>query len=462
MRPNYLLLLLYFLSGLFFTSTPSFASDTPYRLSEAIGTPTWFSFGLNQRTRYEFLSNDFRSPALGNSQGLFLRNLLWVQIKGDQVGLMLEGQDSRAYFTQDTPLNTTHVNPIELLQAYIFYATTGLFTTGDRFEMKLGRYTLDLGSRRLVARNRFRNTINSFTGLVANWTGNTTQKFTLFVSLPVQRQPNTQNQLEDNVIKFDEERFNTIFWGLFYENGLAQTDMMLNAYALTLHEDDTSSINTRNRQLITPGVRVMQEPQTNKFDFEMEVAGQFGQSRSSAAATNTTNLDHRAFFAHLAGGFSFDHKINPRIALLYDYASGDKDPTDSSNERFDTLFGARAFEYGSTGIFGSFARSNVHGPGLKVFIKPIKNLKVNLGYRPFWLASKKDAWTTSGLQDVTGNSGSFVGHLLETNAQWQILPKNMSFHTGIAFLVPGEFMKNVPGGSSETSTYAFTSLDFAL
>ena len=65
---------------------------------------------------------------------------------------------------------------------------------------------------------------------------------------------------------------------------------------------------------------------------------------------------------------------SPRLIFQYDYASGDDDPNDADNNRFDTLYGARRFDFGPTGIYGPFARANLSTPGMRIKLKPAANM----------------------------------------------------------------------------------------
>ena len=100
-------------------------------------------------------------------------------------------------------------------------------------------------------------------------------------------------------------------------------------------------------------------------------------------------LQHQAWYQHLDVGYTFDMPWTPRFALEYDYASGDKDPNDGKDQRFDTLFGARRFEFGPTGIYGAFARSNINTPGYRIGINPRSDVQAFLSHRAFWLAIVK-------------------------------------------------------------------------
>jgi hypothetical protein len=144
------------------------------------------------------------------------------------------------------------------------------------------------------------------------------------------------------------------------------------------------------------------------------------------------------------GGWTFDVAWQPRLAIQWDYASGDKDPTDDKNGRFDTLFGARRFELGPTGIYGPFARSNLNTFGLRVEVEPTQTVTAFFAYRAFWLAQKRDVWFGSGLSDPTGQSGSFLGDQIELRIRWRPLPGNVLLDTGYAHLFRGEFMKSAP------------------
>jgi hypothetical protein len=140
--------------------------------------------------------------------------------------------------------------------------------------------------------------------------------------------------------------------------------------------------------------------------------------------------------------------------LDYDYASGDKNPNDGNDGRFDTLYGARRFDFGPTGIYGAFSRANINSPGFRLNLVPRSDVQFMLSYRQFWLAQSTDCWggaTCSGtnliLQDKTGKSGTNVGQQLELSARWDF-NSSLNFETGYAHLFKGSFAKNAPKAPS--------------
>ena len=80
-----------------------------------------------------------------------------------------------------------------------------------------------------------------------------------------------------------------------------------------------------------------------------------------------------------------------------------------------------------------------------------------VGYRAFWLASDKDTWTTSGVRDVTGNAGSFLGHQIEMRVRYHPFPKNVRIEMGAAHLFVGEFVEDAPNANSaDNITYLYS------
>ena len=437
-------------------------SSGPWRLADALKLPEWLTVSGTHRVRFEYVFNQFRSGRPGDSRLLVFRTTALVEARHEQFRFGAELLDSRAYHeTNDTPINTTSVNPVELLQAYASFhwedEQRGL--TG---RVKGGRLTYDFGSRRLVARNRYRNTINSFTGVEAEIVNDCGWSTRATFSLPIQRRPLDADDLDDNDPEFDREDEEVYFYGIFVKSPELGPGILTEYYFFALNEEDTSDRATRDRELYNPGFRVYRKPGKNVVDFEVEGVLQFGHSRSSAAATNTTRLLHLAYFVHGAVGYTFDAPWKPRVILQYDFASGDRDPNDSRNERFDTLFGARRFEFGPTGIYGAFARSNLHTPGIRIQVKPRSDMSAFLAYRPFWLAEQRDAWTTSGLRDVTGDSGTFLGHQLDGRFRWDLVPGNVRFECGAAGLLRGGFVRDAPGANpgDPLVVYAQTAFTF--
>lgn len=419
-------------------------ADSPgwntWRIDDAL--PDWISLAAEHRTRYEFLDDEFRSGTRGDREILVLRTLVHGRLRlADGLWIGAEVQDSRAEVNGDTPLNTTIVNAVELLRAYVEWTREDVF--GGTIAAQAGRITMDLGSRRFVARNRYRNTINGFSGIDVGWESSAGTELGAFWMLPVRRQPNRLDQLRDNEIQDDEEDFDLQFWGVHAASALPVLGRG-EVFFLGLREQDEPDRRTRKRELYTTGFRLFRVPERSRFDYTLETALQFGRSRATATAGR---LDHFAHFHHAEIGYTFDCAWTPRLVLQYDFASGDGDPTDGDNNRFDTLFGARRFDFGPTGIYGPFARSNLNTPGVRLQLKPARSVTSFLAVRSFWLADRSDTWTTAGVRDARGKSGSYLGTQFEMRLRWELLPGNLRLETGYAHLFDGDFIENAPNSS---------------
>jgi hypothetical protein len=442
---------------LFAASEPARAAE-PSTLAGALGLPDWLRISVEHRTRFEYLGDQFRTAATDRYDGMWaFRTLVHGEVTlADWLKVGAELQDSRQAATScGTPITTSDVNTVELLRAYFLLSGGAPF--GGTQTLQAGRITMDVGSRRLVARNSYRNTINAFTGLDWSWKNEEGRELRAFWTLPVQRRPRRQPRLQDNDIQFDDESLDLQFWGVFHSDQFPWGDGKIRheLFYFGLYEDDTRRVSTADRRLHTPGFRIFQRPAPSAFDFVIESAFQFGESRTSS--TSTDERDHFAHFQHAEVGYSFDCPWKPRVALQYDYASGDHDPTDDHNGRFDTLFGARRFDFGPTGFYGPFARGNLNTPGIRLEAKPRSDVTGMVAYRGFWLAAKKDAWTTSGVVDPAGDSGRFIGQQLEFSLRWDVLPGNLQLETGYAHLFAGKFIDTAPNSNRQgDSDYVYT------
>lgn len=347
-------------------------------------------------------------------------------------------------------LSVSNVNALDVLQ---LFAEFRFGTNGNdlpRHQLRLGRQTIDLGSRRLVARNNFRNTINAFTGASWRWVASDTRSSAhVFWTTPVRRRPDDLASTIDNVIELDDQDLDVQFFGGFYERKLRIGALQVEGYVYGLEEDAPG---TRHRSLITPGVRLRRPAATGELDIEIETAYQFGNSRLDATGPS---LDHQAWFQHLSVGYTFRAPWTPRVRFAFDFASGDRDPDDTDNQRFDTLFGARRFEYGPTGIYGAIARSNIASPELRLELKPGSDLQWLVATRALRLASRRDTWTAASITDASGASGRHLGQQVETRIRWNLRQSTVRLEAGIAYLFNGRFQEEAVGGQGTDTAYGY-------
>lgn len=423
-------------------SPVSYGSFVFDRKKQTAELPTWLYIAASHRTRYESLSTQFRSKGKGGDQQLAMRTLFAVGVKSSEFNLVLEAGDSRAILDDDgSPLSTNMINPIELIQGYLVWKHQGLFKKGDRSSLRIGRLTLDMGSRRLVARSKFRNTMNTFSGVEWTHVNRRGNELQFFYTMPTNRKPKSFSDLKNNHINFDMPTGRTHFWGVSYTNINLLKSHEVNFYGTGLHEKDSKEIATYDRNLITAGFRTNTSKKEIGLDYLIESIYQFGESRNSKKSTDNTDLEHFAHFHHVEAGYSWKPYYSYRIAVEYDYASGDSSSSDNHNGRFHSLYGARRFDFGPTGIYGPFKRENLNSVGLRITMKPSNATEFMSSYRGFWRASKSDGWVASGISDVTNIAPRFLGQQVEVRLRWKAVPQTLHLELGSAYLRSGKFAK---------------------
>lgn len=407
------------------------------RSLDATGLPgteklDWLDLGFEQRTRYEFRRNDLRRDQQVTDNPLLLRTRAYFGVKNilDPFRFAVELQDSRRYFSQFERDNRD-VNELEPIQAYAeLHFDDGLGE--DRpLSIKAGRMAFESLDRRLIARNEWRNTTNTFQGVRVqlgkdqnDWSAD------LLALQPLERLKTHTDRA------VDEQWF---FGGIGSWRGWSQW-ITLQPYYLGLsqgHDDGAP-----DRDIHTVALRAYGPAGKTGFDYDVSGLYQFGEQDDQT---------HNAWAATVDLGYTIEHAWKPRVGVFYGYVSGDRNPGDHEDNRFDRLFGfARPWSSNDY-----IQMENVSTPKLVVAFEPLKDLKIDTAYVAYWLASRSDRWNTANLRDATGKSGDFLGHEYNLRARFPILPR-VKGNIGYAYFAPGKFPSQL--GRTEDSHFVYVEL----
>lgn len=419
-----------------------------FSLYEALGSPENWTIKGTLRPRYEILGGQFRPAPAPRSNELFqTQTAVFAEYNAGPVRFGAEMFDSRAYFQRrgSSSIAGTEVNALELAQAYAAFDLKDTFGEGTKSGLVGGRMTLNVGSRRLISRQQYRNTTNAYTGLAFDWQNAEKDKLRLFWLMPHTRLPEDRAGLLANEIVWDRESTDVqLYGGTFTKSAVLGGTFEIYGYGL--QEQDSAAFGgfqTRNRRLFTPGLRLFRAPSLGTFDYEFEGIYQTGLAHETAAVTDTRDLRVSAGFVHAEVGYTFNTYFPTRVALQYDYGSGD-DSNPNTYTRFDTLYGARRFEYGPTGIYGPVQRSNLSSPGVRLELMPHKDWDFFAEYRLLYLANATDSFAFTGVRDRTGGSGNFAGQQLEGRVRHWLIPDTMRVDVGTGYLIKGDFLRNAP------------------
>lgn len=368
-----------------------------------------WDFGAQVRVRFESKSGfavpgvpgavDFSDAAPDNNYWLFREKVHLGWKPCPWFTAFAEARDSRTVFDKRTPEPEEDV--LDLHQAWVALGNAREFP----LTLKVGRQELSYGDERLVGAFDWNNLGRVFDAAKARF-----ERDTLWVDAFVGR-----------VVLANDDHFNVAndydwFWGAYASSRALVPKQETQLYFLARNTGPDSPTATTGRpqaggpaarDIYTVGLRVKSLPGAfGGWDYEAELAGQFGDFYDSGAGRR---LDHEAFAAHVAGGYTWSQtQFAPRLGLEYNYASGDNDPTDGRHRTFENLFPTNHKFYG---YMDFFSWQNLHNVRFAASLKPAKGVTVTADYHLFWLADTHDFfYAASGLPRRTGGYGIAPGN----------------------------------------------------
>lgn len=414
------------------------------------------------RVRYEMVEGQYRPGYDNRDDQLAVRSTLLAEWKKGDWRLVGEMFDSRAYDTDaGSVVSANEINVFEPVQAFVQRDFRAPFGDGSSASVAAGRFTMNVGSRRLVASDDYRNTPQGYTGVRAELRTADKVQWNFFYVLPHQRRPDAAATIRDHDWGLDHEGTDLQLWGaVVAKPALLPGGALGEVGYVGLRERDNGARATRDRRLHNFSVRALRDAAAGKFDYEFEGIYQAGSARTGTAAA-APRQDVNAWFAHVEAGYTMRDAWKTHWSLELDRATGDAPGGD--NQRFDTLFGMRRADLAPSGIFGAVGRTNIQSVGVRVEVNPTPRLDVMAAWRVLRADEATDSFSTSGIRDASGAAGRAAGSLLDTRLRYWIVPRKLRTELTGVWLDRGRMLREAPNASPWGNTfYAAAALSYTF
>lgn len=417
----------------------TFGSTAPYDLPDFKPAsllnrelPRWISFGVEERLRWEsYHDGSFKL----NNHDSYLLNRFRFQMTirpSNWFRIVSQVQDSRP-FLQKPPYGPPNENTWDLKLAYAEFGDP----EKQWFSLRVGRQSINYNNT-LMADSQWRNQARSYDAAVANLH---VDRFRLGIFAA-----SVVNPLIDGISHHQEG--NNIY-GLYGGIERLLPNSVLEPFVLwrvapSVAVETTAKIKTGRLDEKTYGFR-WKGTVIDDLDYSFEAVWQRGSAGSNQIQAGGTT-------------FGAGYRINrlywrPRVFLQYDYATGDRNPTDGVRGTFDTLYPTAHDRFGITDQFGW---QNIKAYRMGLTVEPRRRWTVTGQYLDFWLASATDAlYNTSGgaiVRDSTGRSGTHVGGELD-GYTWYELNRHVNVGVGVGHIMPGRFLLTTAKGPNYTYPY---------
>jgi hypothetical protein len=425
--------------------------------------------GAQLRLRYEVKDNlaiagapgslDFRKDGASVDNSYFMSRVRpRVGYNGQWFSFMVEGRSSTTTGDGRNP-NPESDGPMDLHQAYVSVGNHKEFPLST----KVGRQELSYGDERLVGAFAWNNIGRVFDAAKVRWQNPWfgADFFTSKLVLPNEHNFNMPNDYD-------------YFSGMYATTKKVPkqtTDFYFLArnastFAATAQVGSLVGLPSA-RDIYTVGIRGKSNPgELGNWDYTYELMGQFGHFNDPAiGAAGPNSLTHQAYALHASGGYTWtESAMTPRVALEYNFGSGDSNPTDDKHETFENLFPTNHKFYG---IMDFVSLQNTHNIKLASSIKPLPRLTLMLDYRLYWLADTGDNFYAvtgarrGGIATTPGGTGyginptygNFVGSEIDLIASFALSPQ-ITIEAGYGHFFVGDYVKQSLSGAAFGSTDA--------
>jgi hypothetical protein len=381
--------------------------------------PRWLRFGLEERFRFEgYGGSGFKS---GNTDSYFLNRFRFqASIQpASWLRFVAQVQDARPFF-QKPPFGPPNENRWDLKLAYAEIGDP----EAQWISVRVGRQLINYNNT-LIADSQWRNQARSYDAAAVNLHRDRYRLGIFAASVVAPLSEGISHHPDGNNI-----------YGLYGDIDRLAPHSVLEPFVLWRIEpgiaiETTAKIKTGKLDEWTTGFRWKSRPLTD-FDYSYELAVQRGNAGPNGI---------QAWATSMGAGYRVSRAAwKPRVFGTYDFASGDKNPSDGIHGAFDTI---DPTAHDRLGIADQIGWQNIIAVRGGVTVEPHRRWTVTSQYLDFWLASASDAlYNSSGgviARDTTGNSGRHVAEELD-GYTWYELNRHMNLGVGYARIHPGGFL----------------------
>lgn len=399
--------------------------------------PAWIRFGWEERFRYEGYHNG--SFKLNNNDSyILLRSRLAMTIRpAAWLKLVTQVQDSRP-FMQKPPWGPPNLNAWDLKLAYAEF--------GDPekhwISLRVGRQLINYNNT-IIADSEWRNQARSYDAIAANLHYDRFRLGLFAASAVIPLAEGISHHEEGNNL-----------YGAYGGIDHIVPNSVLEPFVLwrvqpSVAVETTATLKTGRQDEKAYGVR-FKAVALRSLDYSGEWIAERGSDGPDSI---------EAWGASIGAGYRIDRIWwKPRAFWQYDYASGDKNPTDGRHGTFDTMYPTAHDRFG---VADQFGWQNIIAERVGLTIEPRHRWTVTGQYLDFWLASATDAlYNTSGgviVRDATGKSGTHIGKEADVYT-WYELNRHVNVGVGLGHIFGGEFLDKTTKGPNYS--YPYFALNF--
>ena len=393
--------------------------------------PEWLE--LNPEVRYRYEGRQGNAFEVDVEHGVLSRYFLGVGVRPHRrFRVYVQGMDARMPTINKDRLTERYRDVFDIREAYV--------ELGDAEEDPLivlaGRQIFSYGVERVIGRINWSNSRRAFDAVRVRHESDVARVD--FFSGSV---------VEDYPDRLDRSDYGNGFHGVYSTWKKAVPGAEVDAYLL--YRTRRTAVDELGRvgdgDLWAPGVRVGGMA-GERFDYDAELVverGSFGQS------------DLEAFSAAVEGGYVLaETGWKPRVFGLYQYASGDSDPTDGKIGTYDQIYASNHRHRGLVDVIGY---RNLDNWALGIEGSPHERLRLKFQTDSYRLADRHDGYYTfNGRRRVAGVAGGAESKQIAFEYDFSAavrLNSMTNLTAGVGRFARGDFLRRYSDINSSTFGY---------